>query len=661
MRNEKIYLPSLKRVKISNYSLYNMDIDYEFINGLNLIIGGNGVGKTTFISIIKYALIGLYKKDLDVRVYKGEKRLVRGKYTNCNTFFRNRTKENENDKDGCVELWFEINELLFYVKRSLFDIKIVEAKYYENGKQYLIEGESIRQDLYKGSEYYEEHKKERNLQYNYEIHLAKAANLSDFEDFIFFVNQILLFGESRENVLWSKDVQQRLLSSFLNDAELERKRKEYSLEAKYQDSIARHKQEEIKAIVRVINQIDGNNNNGEKVKKDELLLNSEVERLERALIDTQSDRDVLQKKIERLYKDISLLSKKINEKEKEKQIEENKVKNEYWPGVNPKYDVYKRQYIGNQICPICNASLEGKEIQDENDKCFFCNTEIVIDESKLMELNKIKDRLKSLIKERKEAEGMVITYEKELKKIDSLYRKNKVEYFKRQNELRTFEVADFSRNKADESSYRAMKNRIEELTIEKEMAVESSEKMKKECEKILVEIQGNVNNITRNISGIFKEFAESFMRLPCYLTTEKFKESALKLFVPVIDNKPRYDQDALSESQRFFVDYSFRMSLLSYFYEKPSFYICETPDSSLDISYEENAADVFIKYLEQPNVLILTSNLNNSTFIKSILRKTSKRKVLNLLKYGKISLVQQNHQLLNALSNEIEEMCNEKI
>ena len=124
MREEKIYLPSLKRVRISNYSLYNGDIDYEFVDGLNLIIGGNGVGKTTFISIIKYALIGLYKKDLDVRVYKGEKRLIRGKYTNCNTYFRSRTEELESDKEGGVELWFNINETEFYVKRSLYDVKI---------------------------------------------------------------------------------------------------------------------------------------------------------------------------------------------------------------------------------------------------------------------------------------------------------------------------------------------------------------------------------------------------------------------------------------------------------------------------------------------------------------------------------------------------------
>lgn len=194
MREEKIYLPSLKRVRISNYSLYNGDIDYEFVDGLNLIIGGNGVGKTTFISIIKYALIGLYKKDLDVRVYKGEKRLIRGKYTNCNTYFRSRTEELESDKEGGVELWFNINETEFYVKRSLYDVKIEEANYIKAGVEYKIPGKILKQELYKedGTD------REDSLQYMYEKTVANEANLSDFEDFIFFVNQILLFGESRE-------------------------------------------------------------------------------------------------------------------------------------------------------------------------------------------------------------------------------------------------------------------------------------------------------------------------------------------------------------------------------------------------------------------------------------------------------------------------------
>lgn len=45
MEDHKVYLLKLKRIRIINYSLYSEDIDYEFIEGLNLIVGGNGVGK----------------------------------------------------------------------------------------------------------------------------------------------------------------------------------------------------------------------------------------------------------------------------------------------------------------------------------------------------------------------------------------------------------------------------------------------------------------------------------------------------------------------------------------------------------------------------------------------------------------------------------------
>ena len=55
------------------------------------------------------------------------------------------------------------------------------------------------------------------------------------------------------------------------------------------------------------------------------------------------------------------------------------------------------------------------------------------------------------------------------------------------------------------------------------------------------------------------------------------------MFIPSIDGMLRKEEEELSESQRFFIDYSFRMSILSYFYNGPAFYVCETPDSSLDI------------------------------------------------------------------------------
>ena len=122
----------------------------------------------------------------------------------------------------------------------------------------------------------------------------------------------------------------------------------------------------------------------------------------------------------------------------------------------------------------------------------------------------------------------------------------------------------------------------------------------------------------------------------------------------VVDNMARLQDEELSESQRFFIDHSFRMSILSFFYNKPSFSICETPDSSLDISYEKNAAMIFLEYLNQPNSLIITSNFNNSEFLEYIVDKSPKIDCINLLTLGKKSEIQVHNKTLLNLSKKIE-------
>ena len=232
--------------------------------------------------------------------------------------------------------------------------------------------------------------------------------------------------------------------------------------------------------------------------------------------------------------------------------------------------------------------------------------------------------------------------------------------FALKNQLRDLEAASKG-GMEKETAYVAMINRINELTEEKEIAQNKCEELKKQGQIIMQKIEKNLIESTQSISNIFKEFSEAFLHLPCFLTLDENPDKKIKIFIPVIDGKKRIDAEELSESQRFFIDYSFRMSILAYFYNAASFYICETPDSSLDISYEENAANTLVKYTDKPNSLIVTSNLNNSVFIKHLLRKSNKISILNLLKYGKVSQVQTNHQELQKLSNEIEVLASEKI
>ena len=57
---KKLYLPNLKRVKVNMYTLYQQEPTFEYVfnDGINAVVGANGIGKTTFVNMIIYCLVG---------------------------------------------------------------------------------------------------------------------------------------------------------------------------------------------------------------------------------------------------------------------------------------------------------------------------------------------------------------------------------------------------------------------------------------------------------------------------------------------------------------------------------------------------------------------------------------------------------------------------
>lgn len=656
----QLWLPEIKKIKISNYSLYNKDIEYQFIKGVNLIIGGNGVGKTTFINILKYALIGLYKKDVVVKNYDGELRISRGSYTNPNIYFRNRCQKLESDINAEVVICFSINQVEFTVKRSLYDIKMLAVEVNENGNIYHLQGKIKKQDEY---EKLKEDEKKECLQYNYEQTIKKFSHLDEFEDFIFFINRILLFDETRETILWDEEIQKRLSSTYFNDPQLERERKEAENKKIYYNSIARHKSEEIKAIRRVFDTMDDSQENINSGKaKDIQQLYTLIERDKVILEKYDEERKQTQNTLSEYYRKINDFSNLINEKEKEvSRIEEAALKI-VWGALNPHYNVFKAQVQQNEICPFCNKPIDSHKFNNDAERCFFCSKKLATNDDKTSGELAVKRReLDELYEQRQSLEREVTFFEDSIRKCDYQYRKTKTRLFVNEKALREAETSNVQDSEREDLGLQAMLHRMQQLTEEKEDAIQMSKACERKANEFVEKIEKNLIDITDDVSNIFSEFAEAFLQLPCYLSYDKYGKKNVKMFIPSIDNMLRKDEEELSESQRFFIDYSFRMSILSFFYNGPSFYVCETPDSSLDISYEINAAQTFMKYLEKPNILLITSNLNNSTFIDCLIESAPNIKVLNLLNYGKVSRIQRESEVLQAASKRIEVKVNEKI
>lgn len=661
-----IFLPDLISIEIKDYTLYEQkpNFKYEFIKGVNLIIGGNGVGKTTFVNLIRYGLIGAYVEGITTRVYNLKE--IRKRKQLSKYYFKNRMSEI--NKDAQIILNFKIKNVFFEVVRSLYQHEILSVKVIENNTNYYLKGKIITQGQYEKKSDYE---KRGYLQYNYEEIIKYIIDLNSFEDFIFLINEVMMFGESRNTILWDIDKQNRLANKYFNSKDLDKLYEESRLMIKHYDSLARHKQEEIKAIKRVLTEIDKQNKNNEnidlqKTKNNIEKLRRSLNRYNNNLINCDKDIRKIENILKTNYTNRTKLTKKIIDYEKKVLKLESDILESVWQNLHPQYEDFQENIKINKICPMCNKEIKTEVVDrmiNNPGNCFLCNQKIAsgnLYEDEDLEI--YKQKLNTLLNQRKKAEHNIAFYQQELNKlvIDKDTYERKV--LNCEADLRKLESSINSRDPRDEKdslSYEMMMKQIIKLDKEKGDFKNKRIDLIKKSKQIAETIAHERIKVNNNLSDIFSKFACNFIGLPSYLAYTD-SEGDGKRNVAVINNIPRYDEDELSESQRFFIDQSYRMSILNYFYSNPSFFICETPDSSLDISYEENAASIFLEYLRKPNSLIITSNLNNSRFLEYIIENATNIKHINLLKYGKISSIQSGSDVLKTISERISKKIHEK-
>jgi hypothetical protein len=156
---------------------------------------------------------------------------------------------------------------------------------------------------------------------------------------------------------------------------------------------------------------------------------------------------------------------------------------------------------------------------------------------------------------------------------------------------------------------------------------------------------------TKQLGQLYADYATSFLGLKCELTETEEPDRLLSLtrFVPKFNDSAREYPETCSEAQRFFLDIAFRMALIdlsSTFSGEPATFICETPETALDMSYIDNVVRMFCKFSEEGHTLLLTANIQQngiaSKILSSVPKRTRRSHVLNLLDIGQLSEVHRN-------------------
>lgn len=657
--SRQIYLPELLSINIKNYTLYpnGLDYTYDFVKGINLILGGNGMGKTTFVNIIKFGLIGLYKKAKDLtRTYR-DRAIVKRMLYPTDYFSARKDDTIQADGEAIVTLTFRIKNTQFEVCRSLDSgcllFVIIDGK--------SLNGQVIDEDHY---ERLKEEEQRAFLLNKYEQRIVQCSNLT-FDDLIFFVNEILFFGESHSTVLWNEgvegrtDVQNELFNKYFNEPDLDNERQEMQRQAKYYDSLSRHRSEDMRVITKLINTLKSSTS-GDITKESPSIgimdIKSQIESIDEEFVSIREKQDRFNSEISILQGEINRSSMEASRLDKEKKCIEHEMNASMWETLHPLYDVFVKNIQMNQLCPMCSQNAEAllEKVHFSATHCFACGNEI--HKNANVELTakykEITSEHKNIYQSITNKQRKIRAIEDNLSQLDKDFREKDLRRRILQQQLRELE---FNRATSPEpDKLQALDDEHNRLAAEKDefqkRSIKCAAKAKELTNKIEEEILTNVSRF----STIFASYAERFLGVPCSLEYTNYENADLKRFYPIIDGKVRRQEESLSESQRFFIDHSFRMSILTFFYQSPSFYIVETPDSSLDLSYEQNAADVFLQFLKKPNIVIVTSNLNNSSFVNYLTSDSHiKFSMVGLPDIAKQSAIQGANEKIQSIYNEI--------
>ena len=655
----KIYLPELLSIHLQNYTLYpnGLDYTYDFVKGVNLILGGNGMGKTTFVNIIRFGLIGLYRKAMDItRTYMDRPIIKRLLYQS--DFFSARKDDTiKANGEALITMNFNIREINFKVTRSLDTGCLLSVQI--NGSS--VEGQIIPEDRY---ERLEGDTRNTYLLHKYEELIKKYSNLT-FDDLVFFVNEILFFGENHNTVLWNDgidgrtDVQTELFNKYFNEPELNIKRQELQRQAKYYDSLSRHRSEDMRVITKYVGRTNSNTPNETEEKTTTVTivsLKSQIESVGEKLVSIREKQKGLNNEVSILQGEINRSSLNASRLDDEKKRLERDLNASLWETLHPLYDVFVKNIQMNHLCPMCSQEALDlvDKINDGTNHCFACNNEI--HQSANAELTaKYKEILmehKNIYQSIANKQRKIRAIEETLSQLDKDYRETDLQRRTLQQQLRELEYIRSSEKEPDK--LQALDDQLNSLAAEKESFQKKSIECASEAQVLTKRIEDEVLANVSRFSSIFADYAGRFLGVPCSLEYADHDSTGVKRFYPIIDGKIRKQEESLSESQRFFIDHSFRMSILTFFYQSPSFYIVETPDSSLDLSYEQNAADVFIQFLKNPNIVIITSNLNNSSFVNYLTSNNNVRfSMVGLPDIAKTSVIQGSNEMIQSIYNEI--------
>ena len=617
-----VHFPILRQIQVDDFGLFPGSDEHapgpriDFHPGLTLVVGANGLGKTTFVTLIYRILTGPH----DISSLSGQEELGSRRLRAFplppteRSFFAQRVADRAENAIARLSVSFGLHTL--FIERKLSTLELVRL---------TLDGRTLPTD-----------------EEGYQVTLVELANLGSFGDFVLMLRFIVFYFEDRRALVWDQTAQRQILRMLFLPPESARawtKKERTILET---DSRMRNLRAALTREQRTLTRAERRAKSGE-VLRDQLgaleqQQRFDVERLEDLssitleldslrqkarlhFLSAEQDREARLRTFERV-KLLALNARFPNHADTAKYILAHLMsENECLAcgATAPEAAAGFLSRLNAQHCVVCNADLDST--QNVVPSASVADRRVAEAERTLKDVDRLLAGAKSALEQ---AEATYSDHTRQCAQLDSLIA---------DRALRISQIVDQLPH--SEREIRQQRDQLSVLRTRVDALSDELSDLREAFRSFVEENTMNVVNASERVEQAFAEYAQGFLEEEVSITrsshrarvgqggqTIEFPSYALDMTgSDFLDKVRRAGPSDVSESQREFIDLAFRMALIKAASQSGfGSLVIDTPESSLDVVFARRAAEILIRFgsAHGGNRLVVTSNLVEGSLIPTL-------------------------------------------
>lgn len=620
------YLPRITHLDISRYEMYpgansGEGVDRAIEPGITLVVGANGLGKTTLVDLLRHMCAGparLTNRSRGAFEAGG----LDATSVNVETFA---DRVGDRAVNASARIVMEVGQTSFEVTRALRNLALTTL---------VVDG-------------LEEDPTEERFQ----TCVVAAAEVASYPDWLLLIDYLVFVTEDRSEPFWDRNVQRHLLRVLTQDAQAsgavsEAESQHISADSEFRNARVQLNRHKVR-FEKLAAQVEGSDDISDELIK----LSRESSTVEAAIAQLEADLQDARDRHREAVREYEL-----SEVERGLVIDSlEAARFALIEAAIPSQDDVIRYLTArlatSDVCPVCGQ--EGGDIAANlaSTTCFLCGLEVAT--------------------EPPEAHADVVELETEVQRAQAAVDANAARMTDRAEHLRATEasLASERTQRAElEGRMRALRAQLPEGDTDVGGQAALISDLEADLESLRRELDGSRAQLAalietsneavmarqENIKSVFDRVATMFLVERCHLVPHqapirigqeggRFDIQSFDLDLgsaTELGESRRDTGDDVSESQRVFIDIAFRIALVETCVASGSgTMVVDAPEGSLDAVFSTNAADLLFAFVSPENDdrhLVVATNLIEGTMLPRLaelggVRAATDSRLINLL------------------------------